>query len=176
MKAVSPMFRLIDDDPVKLRAPVPERYISEVKVGQKVDVNVEAYPQAFHGEIARINPQIDPTNRTFQIEVVVANEKHLLPPGAFARGLVQTRMDPQVVFVPLESVVSFAGVNKVFTVKENKAVEIVVELGVRRGNFIEIIKGVSPSDTVVVSGTSKLASGVPVTVQTPAATQTAIVP
>ncbi|HEV8605894.1 MAG TPA: efflux RND transporter periplasmic adaptor subunit [Tepidisphaeraceae bacterium] len=168
VRAVTPMFRLIDDDPVKLRAPVPERYISELKVGQKVDVNVEAYPQTFRGEIARINPQIDPTNRTFQIEVLVPNEKHLLPPGAFARGLVQTRVDPQVVFVPLESVVSFAGVNKVFTVKDNKAVEIVVDLGVRRGNSVEVIKGVAPNDMVVVSGTSKLASGVPVAVQSPA--------
>src|SRR6266566_3214729 len=147
LRAVTPMFRLIDDDPVKLRAPVPERYTSEIKVGQKVDVNIEAYPnQTFRGEISRINPQIDPTNRTFQIEVLVPNEKHQLPPGAFARGLVQTRVDPNVVFVPLEAVVSFAGVNKVFTVKDNKAVEIVVDLGIRRGNTVEVIKGVNPDD------------------------------
>src|SRR5256886_1819143 len=177
LRAVTPMFRLIDDDPVKLRAPVPERYISEVKVGQRVDVNIEAYPnQTFRGEISRINPQIDPTNRTFQIEVLVPNEKHQLPPGAFARGLVQTRVDPNVVFVPLESVVSFAGVNKVFTVKDNKAVEIVVDLGIRRGNTVEVIKGVTPNDNVVVSGTSKLASGVPVAVQSAPATQAVAVP
>jgi len=172
LRAVTPMFRLIDDDPVKLRAPVPERYISEVKVGQSVDVNIEAYPnETFRGQIARINPQIDPANRTFQIEVVVPNEKHQLPPGAFARGLVQTRVDQSVVFVPLEAVVSFAGVNKVFTVKDNKAVEIVVDLGIRRGNTVEVIKGVSPNDNVVVSGTSKLASGVPVAVQSAPPTQ-----
>src|SRR2546421_152245 len=177
LRAVTPMFRLIDDDPVKLRAPVPERYISEVKVGQRVDVNIEAYPnQTFRGEISRINPQIDPTNRTFQIEVLVPNEKHQLPPGAFAPGLVQTRVDPNVVFVPLESVVSFAGVNKVFTVKDNKAVEIVVDLGIRRGNTVEVIKGVTPNATVVVSGTSKLASGVPVAVQSAPATQAVAVP
>jgi multidrug efflux pump subunit AcrA (membrane-fusion protein) len=176
LKAVTPMFRLIDDDPVKLRAPVPERYTSEIKVGQRVDVNIEAYPQAFRGEISRINPQIDPANRTFQIEVLIPNEKHQLPPGAFARGLVQTKIDLQVVFVPLEAVVSFAGVNKVFTVKDNKAVEIVVDLGVRRGNLIEISKGVNADAMVVVSGTSKLASGVPVIVQSAPATQTVSVP
>jgi len=171
VRAVTPMFRLIDDDPVKLRAPVPERHVSEIKVGQRVDVKIEAYPQSFRGEIARINPQIDPANRTFQIEVVIPNDKHLLPPGAFASGLVQTRVNPQVVFVPLEAVVSFAGVNKVFTVKDNKAVEIVVDLGVRRGNLVEISKGVNPDDMVVISGTSKLASGVPVAIQSAAGTQ-----
>jgi len=117
------------------------------------------------------NSYQDASNRTFQIEVLIPNEKHMLPPGAFARGLVQTRVDPNVVFVPLEAVVSFAGVNKVFTVKDNKAVEIVVDLGIRRGNTVEVIKGVTPNDNVVVSGTSKLASGVPVAVQSVAATQ-----
>src|SRR5258706_4693432 len=55
LRAVTPMFRLIDDDPVKLRAPVPERYVSEVKVGQNVDVKIDAYAQTFQSEISRIN-------------------------------------------------------------------------------------------------------------------------
>jgi len=49
-------------------------------------------------------------------------------------------------------------------------------MGVRRGNAVEIIKGVAPGDMVVVSGTSKLASGVPVAVQSGAATQAAMTP
>jgi hypothetical protein len=72
--------------------------------------------------------------------------------------------------------VSFAGVNKVFTVKDGKAVEIVVDLGVRRGNMVEIVKGVVPGAMVVVSGTSKLASGVPVAVQSAPATQAVTMP
>jgi len=165
VKEATPLFRLIADDVVKLRAAVPERYASRLKVGQHVTVNVEAYPDDFAGVITRINPQIDPANRTFQIEAVVPNEKHFLKPGAFARGQVETHVDAAVPFVPQEAIIAFAGVNKVFTVKDGKAVEAVVETGERKGELVEVVKGVGAGQSVVMSGASKLATGVAVTVK-----------
>jgi multidrug efflux pump subunit AcrA (membrane-fusion protein) len=166
VRAVTPMFRLVDDDPLKLRAAVPERFFPEIRIGQKVQVRVEAYPEAFPGVVTRINPQVDVANRTFPIEVVVPNPKLVLPPGAFARASVQTRVQDGVVFVPLEAVVSFAGVDKVFTVQDGKAREVAVDLGDRRGNEVEIVKGLKGTEQVAVTGTSRLANGVPVEVRT----------
>ena len=165
LPAVSRMFRVVDDDPLKFRAAVPERFVGDIKVGQKVGVTVEAYTDTFPGTVSRINPQIDPANRTFQVEILVSNEKEMLRPGGFARGRVQTRMQADVVFVPQESIVTFAGVNKVFTVKDGKAAEVGVELGDRDGDEVEVLKGLKGSESVVVSGTSKLATGVPVEVK-----------
>ncbi|MDB5330991.1 MAG: family efflux transporter, subunit [Phycisphaerales bacterium] len=167
---ITAMFRLVDDDVVKLKANVPERYVPEIhEIGQEADVFIEAYGnKAFEGKVARINPQVDPQNRTFQVEVEVPNSKHLLPPGAFARALVKTHVDERVIFVPQEAVVSFAGVNKVFTVKDGKAVEIGVDLGDRRGEWVEITAGLTGTELVAVKGTSKLATGVPVSVEQPA--------
>jgi hypothetical protein len=79
--------------------------------------------------------------------------------------------------VPQESVVTFAGVNKVFTVKDGKAAEIGVELGDRDGDEVEVLKGLKGNESVVVSGTSKLATGVPVDVKAapaPAAPEAAL--
>jgi membrane fusion protein (multidrug efflux system) len=165
VRAVTPMFRLVDDDPLKLRAAVPERFFPEIRIGQQVRVRVEAYAEPFAGVVTRINPQIDVANRTFPIEVVVPNPKLVLPPGAFARASVQTRVQEGVVFVPMEAVVSFAGVDKVFTVQDGKAREVGVELGERRGNEIEVVKGLKGAEQVAVTGTSRLANGVPVEVR-----------
>jgi RND family efflux transporter MFP subunit len=165
LKEGAAVFRLIDDDIVKLRANVPERYVREVAMGQEVRVNVEAYEEEFVGRVARINPQVDPANRTFQIEVTIGNPKHVLKPGSFAKGRVLTRMDQRAVFVPQEAVVTFAGTSKVFTVSGGKAVEHVVELGETRGEFVETTSGLSGAETVVVDGASKLAAGVAVTVK-----------
>jgi RND family efflux transporter MFP subunit len=175
LPAVSKMFRVVDDDPLKFRAAVPERFVGDIKVGQKVAVSVEAYADSFPGTISRINPQIDPANRTFQVEILVSNDKQMLRPGGFARGRVQTHMQPDVVFVPQESVVTFAGVNKVFMIKDGKAAEVGVELGDRDGDEVEVLKGLKGTESVVVSGTSKLATGVPVEVkqQAPAEKQAA---
>jgi RND family efflux transporter MFP subunit len=163
------MFRLIDDDPLKLRAAVPERFLAEVSAGQSVRVTVEAYRDAFAGKVTRINPQVDPASRNFTVEIVVPNEKNLLRAGGFARAQIQTRTDGNVLFVPVSSVVSFAGVNRVYLVEDDKAVERPVELGDRAGELVEVRAGLKPGDRVVIAGAGKLAGGTPV--QATAATQ-----
>lgn len=163
----APMFRLVDDDNIKLRANVPERYIRDIQLGQEVHLSVEAYSEEFIGRVARLNPQVDPTNRSFQIEVLVPNPKHQLKAGAFVRGQVLTRFDSKAVFVPQNAIVSFAGINKVFTLKDNKAIENTVELGERRGDYVEVIRGLTGNELVVTEGASKLAEGVEARVKPP---------
>src|SRR6185295_16237177 len=143
----------------KLRAPVPERYANEIAVGQKVLVTVEASREEFAGAVVRINPQIDPGSRSFEVEIGVPNERGLLHPGAFAHARIQTRLDPRVVFVPQESLLSFAGVNKVFVVEDGKARAIEVEPGEREGDWVAVRQGLTGSESVVVSGNTRLATG-----------------
>lgn len=161
----TPMFRVIADDPIRYRASVPERFLPEIKLGQKVQVTVESYNTKFAGVMQRINPQVDQASRSFQVEIRVPNADARLRPGAFARGWIATHEDADVTFVPLESVVSFAGVKKVFTIKDGKAVEHQVTTGIRNGNFLEIIEGLSGAQDVVVSGATRLANGISVQIK-----------
>jgi RND family efflux transporter MFP subunit len=170
---ITRMFRVVDDNPLKLRAPVREQFIGELKVGNQVLVGVDAYPRReFPGTISRISPQIDPASRTFQIEVLIPNDGGALRPGGFARARVQSRLDKDVVFVPRKAVVTFAGVNKVFTVKEGKAQEVPVELGPSEGQDVEVLRGPKGGlESVVVAGAERLATGTPVVVTPPAGQQ-----
>lgn len=164
LSPISRMYRLVDDDPLKLRAPVREQFVGEMRIGQRALVRVDAYDRDFAGEVARISPQIDPSSRTFQIEVVIANGDGLLRPGGFARARVETRQQPDVVFVPRDAVVTFAGVTKVFTVKDGKAQELVVDLGSPYGDDVEVTRGLKGSESVIVTGANRVATGVPVAV------------
>jgi RND family efflux transporter MFP subunit len=130
------LFRLIADDPIKFRAQMPERFLGEVKVGQKVRVSVEAYEEPFAGAVSRITPQVDVNTRTFGVEMLVPNAQGKLQSGAFARGAVLTRVQENVTFVPVDALVTFAGVNKIFSVENGKAVEKKVETGQRVGDRI----------------------------------------
>jgi RND family efflux transporter MFP subunit len=159
------LFRLVADNPIKFRAAVPERYAARVRAGQEVHVRVAAYPEAFAGRISRINPQVDVTTRTFQIEALVPNDEGLLRPGSFATGSIVTHVDEQVTLAPQRAVVNFAGVQRVFTVADGKAVEIRVEPGVRQGEYIEIARGLEGETPLVVGNADKLAAGTPVIVQ-----------
>lgn len=164
LSPISAMFRLVDDDPLKLRAPVREQYVGEMRVGQRALVRVDAYDRDFVGEVARISPQVDSASRTFQIEILIPNGEALLRPGGFARARVETRRQPDVVFVPRDAVVTFAGVNKVFVVKDGKAQEVVVDVAPGRGQEAEVTRGLNGSEQVIVTGANRLATGVPVAV------------
>ena len=165
VKEDTPLFRLVEIDPIKLRALAAERYAAEIATGQKVRVNVHAYPgENFWGKVSRINPQVDAANRTFQVEVIIPNPKAQLKPGGFAEAWVQTLMDAKVIFVPQEAVVTFAGVSKVYVNQGGKAAEIVVETGRQREKDIEIVRGLRGDESVIISLSNRLAGGVPVVV------------
>jgi multidrug efflux system membrane fusion protein len=94
--------------------------------------------------------------------VIIPNPQRLLKPGGFCKASVQTQIDPNVIFVPLRAVVSFAGVSKVYVIRGNKAAEVLVDVGQRRGEYVEIIKGLSGNESVIVSGLNRIANGVAV--------------
>jgi multidrug efflux pump subunit AcrA (membrane-fusion protein) len=164
--ALTRMFRLVIDDPLKLRASVPERYAGQIRIGQEVVARVESETGTFPGTVTRINPQIDPANRSFEIEVAVENKDHLLKPGAFARAEVLTIVQPDVLLVPERAIVSFAGVKKVYTVKDGKAVEIPIETGARLEGWVEVTrsKDLKAGMPIITDGVNRLAAGVPVSV------------
>jgi multidrug efflux pump subunit AcrA (membrane-fusion protein) len=170
----SAVFRLVMDQPLKLKAAVAERYVGEVKIGQRVELAVEAYPgETFAGTVARINPTIDRANRTFQIEVHVPNESRRLHAGSFVKAAILTREDPAAPTVPEESLVRFAGVTKVFVVEESKARAVPIERGVRlhipgaghMENWLEVLGEIEPGAQVVTSGHSQLADETPVRIR-----------
>jgi RND family efflux transporter MFP subunit len=156
-------FRLVSSDLIKYRAEIPERFAGSVRVGQTARVWVEAPGEPATGAVSRLAPNIDPESRTFLVEIRVDNKDGRLKPGAFARGRIVTHMDEGVVFVPEAAVVTFAGVHKVYSVRDGKAVEHRVRLGERAAGRVEVVGGLDVSE-VVTEGAGALADGSPVRV------------
>ena len=75
----------------------------------------------FEGRVSRISPSVDPSNRTFQVETLVPNERGLLRPGGLASASIVTDSQAKAAVVPFESIVRFAGVTKLFIVEDGKA-------------------------------------------------------
>jgi len=163
LAAGQPVFTLVRMHPLRLRVAVPERDAAGVRVGQEVRVTVEGDPSAYPGRVARTSPAIEETNRTLMVEAEVPNTAGALRPGSFARAEIITSADLPVVFVPAAAIAQFAGIEKVFLVREGRAVEQRVRTGRRQGQLVEIIQGVNAGETVVIDpGT--LVGGQPVTI------------
>jgi membrane fusion protein, multidrug efflux system len=161
------LFTIVDDDPLKLRGDVPERFANELQIGQAVQIRVDAFgDQLFDGKVARISPTANAANRSVAVEAIVDNQKRQLKPGFFANAGVVTRSDDRALMVPQESLITFAGVTKLFVVNNGVAQERQVQTGSRGGKgLVEIIEGVKEGESVVVSGLSKLENGVAVTLR-----------
>jgi multidrug efflux pump subunit AcrA (membrane-fusion protein) len=156
------VYRLVIGHVLRLKATAPERYAPDVRVGQPVEVRVDAYPDApFAGRVSRVNPTIDPASRTFQVEVEVPNAHGKLKPGGFAKAHIVTG-SAAVAAVPPQALVVFAGVTKVFVADGDKAKEVLVEPGVREKDWLEVSGEVKPGARVITSGFSQLYDGCPI--------------
>ena len=163
LAAGAPVFALVRVHPLRLKVAVTERDASSVRVGQAVRVRLEGDPAVHAGRVARLSPSIQEQNRTLIVEAEVANRDGRLRPGSFARAEIVVEADRTAVTVPAATVVTFAGLEKVFVVKDGKAVEKRIRTGRRSGDRVEILEGVAAGEAVVVDP-GNLVGGTPVTV------------
>jgi RND family efflux transporter MFP subunit len=154
---------LVRIHPLRLRLEVPEREADDVRTGQLVQLTVEGDQEIHTGRVARISPSIREDSRTLLVEAEVPNPAGELRPGSFAKAQIVTQSGETAVLVPIASIVSFAGIDKLLTVEGGKAVEKRVRTGRRAGERVEILEGVAAGDTVVLEP-GNLVGGQPVTV------------
>src|SRR5262249_22259994 len=113
VRAGTPLFKLVADQPLKLRGDVPERFAHELAAGQSVQIQVDAFPgQTFSGTLARISPSVNRDNRSISVEAVVENGDRRLKPGFFANASIVTRAEDEALMVPQTAIVTFAGVTR----------------------------------------------------------------
>lgn len=156
----TPLFELVNDAVLKFIFQVPERYASLVEKRLPVSFSVDNYPgETFHGSVYLISPAVTASSRAFGVGALVTNTGFRLKASSFARGELTLERGARTLVAPLESVVSFAGVTKVFVLDGTLARARPVALGRVRDGLQEFQSGVQAGDRVVVSGQSKLTDG-----------------
>lgn len=157
-------------DPLKLDFRVPETLLASLRVGQLLEVRLDAFPdRAFPGEVYAIDPAIDPGGRSIAVRALLPNPDGALRPGLFARVNVTLKSWPQAVMVPETAIVTFGGRVLVMKVVEGRAAPQPVVTGIRQGTMVQVLEGLSAGDVVVTAGQMKLQPGAPVAVVPPVA-------
>jgi len=149
LAAGTPVVNIVKMDPLRLRAEVPERNAHNVKSGQNVRVTVEGDDNVYQGQIKRLSPVLSEQNRILVVEADVRNNGKLRP-GSFAHADIVTSDNSMAVTVPSKSVVVFAGIEKVITVQNGKAVERPITTGRRINEWTEVLAGVKVGESVIV--------------------------
>jgi len=156
---------LVDLDTVKVEVEVPERYLSQLRVGQPVEFRVAAFPKdSFKGEIYFISPQLDTALRTALVKARIPNTDGKLRGGMFANLDLGIQLRDNALVIPEPAIINNGDATFVFAVTEtNTAVMKPVQTGLRLAGKVEILSGLAPAEKVVVEGVQKLRPGAPVT-------------
>jgi RND family efflux transporter MFP subunit len=145
-----PVVTVVRVDPIRLRLEVSEKDAPRVQIGQTVHLRVEGSERQHDGKISRVSPVISSDNRMLLAEADVPNAEGLLRPGSFAKANIVVNEKAPGLFVPEGAVLTFAGMQKIFLVREGKAVEKEVILKRERDGLVEVIGEIKGGEEVVV--------------------------
>ena len=168
--ADSALFVVEDLDSLILRVNVPERELARLAVGQLAELSFDAVPgRSFAGKIALVSPYVDATTATFGVRIRVTETGGLLRPGMFARVAIIYERKLDALQIPRTALLDGDGPPKVFVVKDGKAVERPVQLGLSNGAYVEVTTGLKDGEQVVIVGQAAVKPGATVRiVNTPA--------
>jgi membrane fusion protein (multidrug efflux system) len=177
-------------DPIFIDFFVPQQAVDQVRLGQQVAVQIDAYKdQTFTGEISAINPKVDASSRNVQIRATLKNADHKLIPGMYATVEIPTGAPANLITLP-QTAITYNPYGDTVYIVDNKgndasgkpqlvARQNFVTTGATRGDQVAVLKGVGEGDMVVTSGQIKLHNGTTVLIDnsiTPTADASPTVP
>ena len=156
--------RIVDLNPIKVVAGVPERYAPDVRVGSRADMTFEALDgRRYTATVRYVGSTVDRQNRTFPIEIEVQNPGRAIKPQMVANLSVTRRSLDDVIVVPQDALVRIEDGYRLFVVSEHDGQQVAeardVVVGASRRNMVVIEEGVSAGERLVVVGQRTVADG-----------------
>ena len=162
------LVNLEDIETVYVDFRLPERYLSQLKVGQSAQVALDALPgRKFTARIAALDPQVDANGRSVLVRGTMDNPEGVLRPGMFARVDTTLSTRAEALVVPEEALVPQGGKQYVIKVVDRPGTSdnvgkvsqrSEVQIGMRRAGKVEILQGVSAGETIVARGSPACAA------------------
>ena len=155
-----PVVHVAQDDTLRLMLPVPEAYAGTIHDNNPVDVKIPALGKSFPGKVTRFADRVQTSTRTMTAEVDLKNTKLDLIPGMYAQVELNLADAPNATAVPLGALEETAGTSKVYAVDSAGTVHVrTVSTGIQTPQFVQLLSGVQPGETVILGGHSGLKDG-----------------
>lgn len=154
-----PLVCLAEQKRLRLDFPVPESVVSDVHVGDPVEVSVVSLGQTFSAKISRFAQKVDTSTRTMLTELDVDNSDFRFTPGMYATVRLMLSEKKNALAIPIQSV--SAGENPTVLVlsKDHKVEERAVTVGLETSSMAEILSGLNDTDLVVMGNRSSIQLG-----------------
>lgn len=151
--------KLTKVSPLKIEFAVPERYASDVKAGTNLSFTIEGRLTPIQAKVYARESKIDLETHTLTMRALYSNPNGDIMPGRYASIRLTNQEVENALAVPSQAIVPEMGVDKVFLYKDGKAMPTEITTGIRTEKEVQVLKGLDIGDTVIVSGTLQLRTG-----------------
>ncbi len=159
------LMRIVNLSNMYISTSIPETYIGKLKVGTVVEVILTSLGKTYKGKVRQIGNFVNPSNRSFGIEVGVPNPDNLLRPNQVASLKITDYSSKNSLVVPTNAIQEDGQKNKFVYIVTNSngktgiAKKVIVKTGQSSENVTEVLSGLSTLDVVVVEGFNTIAEG-----------------
>ncbi|HUF25674.1 MAG TPA: efflux RND transporter periplasmic adaptor subunit [Gemmatimonadaceae bacterium] len=160
----TPVARIIQLNPAKIVAGVPERFAGDVGPGTTARITFDVLPdRVFEARISYVGIAVNPRNRTFPVEVVLPNVSRAIKPEMVANLELVRQSLRQAIVIPQEAMVRVENGFVAYVVEEREGRPVArvrpLTLGPSQRNQVVVESGLEVGDRLVVVGQQQLASG-----------------
>jgi len=151
------LFHIVDQSSLQAVVYLPEHQLSNVQLEQQALLQFSARQgQQFIAQVRSISPVIDSRSGTFKVILSLDNEALQLKPGMFAQIALTFDTHQDTLTIPTDAIITLDNQSKVYLVKDNKAVEVLINKGFVQEQLTEISGELHEGDIVVVNGQHNL--------------------
>jgi RND family efflux transporter MFP subunit len=146
---------IVSTESMYIEAFIDEADVARVRTGQVVNVTMDSYPgRIFRGEVYRISPVVlggKQETRTFEVRVRLTEGDVHIKPGMSADIEIIVESIPDVIVIPSQSIVEREGKRYVYTVRDSRAHQRLVNTGRFNWTFFEVLSGINEGDEIIVN-------------------------
>jgi HlyD family secretion protein len=152
--AGTPLLTVMDISAVIAKAHIPQAEAAQLNVGDKGTISVPGIDEPIEGKVTVVSPALDPNSTTVEVWLEAKNPKQALKPGTSVKVAFEAKTVKDALVVPASAVIPAPdGALAVMVAgPDGRAHQAVVKLGIRQGEDVQILEGVTESDKVITSG------------------------
>lgn len=155
---------LEDLNRLRLEFTVPEVYAATIRQGDRVSFRAEGIPGLQEAVIQAFDPSVSEKTGNLRVLARVEKPNPALKAGVAVSINIQTSSPTPAIYIPTQALVPIPGGYTVFALEGGKASVRKVSTGIRSDNGVEIVNGVNPGDSILVTGFMRVRPGAPVKV------------
>ena len=137
---------------LKLDFTVPEKYTSQIKIGQVVKFTFEGGSKNYTAKVSATESSVSENTRSLKVRSLVQDHDATLLPGAFAKVMLSFDPDPNAILIPTQAVLPQARGKKVIRYDNGIAKFVDVTTGIRDSARVQILEGLKAGDTIITTG------------------------